>query len=83
MMAWIRTVAEGEAEGKLAPMYDAAMKRAGRVYGIVRLMSIQPEILQASMGFYQACTTHPRSPLSRCFRELVAVHVSRLNNCFY
>ncbi len=82
-MAWIETVAEGEATGRLAPIYQSAQQRAGRVFGIVRLMSPQPEILQTSMGLYQAATTHPKSPLSRWFRELVAVHVSRLNDCFY
>ncbi len=82
-MAWIKTINPGDAEGRLAPIYSSAMQRAGRVYGIVKLMSLQPEILQASMGLYQAATTHPKSPLSRWFRELIAVHVSRLNNCFY
>jgi alkylhydroperoxidase family enzyme len=82
-MAWIRTIAEGEATGALAPIYKAAMERAGRVFGILRVMSLQPEILKASMGFYTASTTHPRSPLPRWFRELVALHVSRLNGCFY
>lgn len=82
-MAWIETVPVGRAQGRLAPIYDAAMDRAGRVFGIVRLMSLQPEVLQASMGLYMATTTHPRSPLPRWFRELIAVHVSRLNDCFY
>lgn len=82
-MAWIETVALDEAEGRLASVYDAAMQRAGRIYGIVRLMSPQPEILQASMGLYAATTTHRKSPLPRWFRELIAVRVSRLNDCFY
>ncbi len=82
-MAWIRTVPEGEAEGPLAPIYDAAIQRAGKVFGIMRLMSIEPTTLDSSMGFYMATTTHPKSPLPRWFRELVAVHVSRLNRCFY
>ena len=82
-MAWIRTVPEGKAEGALAPIYDAAVHRAGKVFGILRVMSINPTILKASMAFYSATTTHPRSPLPRWFRELVAVHVSRLNDCFY
>ena len=82
-MAWIRTVPEGEATGALKPIYDAAVERAGRVYGILRVMSLEPSALKASMGLYMATTTHPRSPLSRWFRELVAVHVSRLNDCFY
>ena len=82
-MAWIHTVPEGQAQGRLAPIYTAALERAGRVFGILRLMSIQPEILHTSMGLYTSTTTHPRSPLPRWFRELVAVQVSRLNDCFY
>ena len=82
-MAWIRTVAQGEAKGQLAPIYDAAMERAGRVYGIVRLMSLDPRTLQASLGLYGATTTSRNAPLPRWFRELIAVTVSRLNHCFY
>ena len=82
-MAWIRTIPEDEAEGRLKRTYDAAIGRAGRVHGIVRLMSLQPEVLDASLGLYAAVTTSPRSPLPRWFRELVAVHVSRANDCFY
>lgn len=82
-MAWIRTIADDEAQGRLAQIYKAAIQRAGRVYGIVRLMSLQPDLLQASMGFYMASTTSPQSPLPRWFRELIAVWVSRLNDCFY
>lgn len=82
-MAWIRTVPDAEAEGRLGRAYAAARGRAGRVFGIVRLMSIQPEILDASMGLYQATTTSRGSPLPRWFRELVAVTVSRTNDCFY
>ncbi len=82
-MAWIRTVEPGDAEGQLEKIYDAAIQRAGRVYGILKVMSIEPHVLQASMGFYQATTLSPRSALPRWFRELIAVTVSRLNDCFY
>jgi alkylhydroperoxidase family enzyme len=82
-MAWIRTIADDEAEGALAKQYRDAIARAGKVYGIVRLMSLEPGILHASMGLYAATTVAPRSPLPRWFRELIAVHVSRLNQCHY
>ncbi len=82
-MAWIRTIAEGEAKGALKPIYDAALERAGRVYGIVRLMSLEPRTLQASMGLYGATTTRRNAPLPRWFRELIAVEVSRANQCHY
>lgn len=82
-MAWIHTVGDDEAQGDLAKLYREAVARAGKVFGIVRLMSLDPEILRASMGMYGATTTSPRSVLPRWFRELVAVTVSRLNHCHY
>ena len=82
-MAWIRTIEPDGAEGSLKAYYDAAIARAGKVFGIVKLMSIEPRALQASMGLYTATVTHPKSPLPRWFRELIAVTVSRLNQCFY
>lgn len=82
-MAWIRTIEPGEAQGQLKAYYDAAIERSGKVYGIVKLMSLEPRTLQASMGLYMAAVTHPKAPLPRWFRELLAVTVSRLNQCFY
>lgn len=82
-MSWISTVAPADAQGPLKRLYDAALARAGKVFGIVRVMSLEPSTLQASMGLYAATTTAPRSPLPRWFRELVAVEVSRANSCRY
>ncbi len=82
-MAYISTVSDDDAEGRVAKLFDAARKRAGRVFGIVRLMSLDPSILEASMGLYAATTTSPRSPLPRWFRELIAVRVSTTNHCQY
>ena len=82
-MAWIRTIDTSDARGRLRSIYDAALERAGKVFGIIKLMSLQPAALEASMSLYAATTTSPRSPLPRWFRELVAVTVSRLNHCFY
>lgn len=82
-MAWIRTIEPGEAEGRLQRTYDAATARAGRVYGILRLMSLDPAILDAAMGLYMATTTSPAVALPRWFRELIAVTVSRINRCHY
>ena len=81
-MAWIRTVRQGEAEGELRRHYDAAVARAGKVYGIVRLMSPNPAVLEAAMAFYRAAMFGP-SPLSRAQREMLATVVSRVNGCHY
>ena len=82
-MAWIKQVSDDDAQGLLAKQFAAARGRAGRVAGIVRLMSLDPSILDASMRMYAATTTSPRSVLPRWFRELIAMEVSAANDCFY
>ena len=81
-MTWIRTLQDDEAQGRLRKLYDAALERAGRVFGIVRAMSLTPATLDASMGLYRA-VMFGRSPLSRQQREMLAVVVSRANDCHY
>ncbi len=81
-MTWIRTVSDEEATGGLAAMFDAARRRAGRVFNIVRSMSLNPPVLEASMQFYRAAM-FGKSPLSRAQREMVAVVVSEKNRCLY
>jgi alkylhydroperoxidase family enzyme len=81
-MSWIRTVKAGEAEGPLRRLYDAAVERAGKVFGIVRLMSLSPPILDASMGLYRTLM-HGPSALTRRHREMLAVVTSRANDCHY
>jgi alkylhydroperoxidase family enzyme len=81
-MPWIKTIAPGEATGRLKKSYDAAMQRAGRVFGIVRTMSLAPPVLDASMGLYLRIM-HAKEGLERAQRELLATVVSRTNGCHY
>ena len=81
-MAWIRTVAPGEARGPLRESYERAVARAGRVYGIVSAMSLSPGTLDASMGLYRTVMFGPGG-LSRRQREMLAVVVSAKNACHY
>lgn len=81
-MSYIRTVSDAEATGRLAAAFEAARTRAGRVYNVVRLMSPNPAVLDASMGLYLAVMKGP-SPLSRARREMLATVVSKENGCHY
>ena len=81
-MPWIKTVPDHEATGRLAKSYRAAIERAGRVFGIVRAMSLAPEVMDASMALYQRVMYAPEG-LSRRQREMLAVIVSRTNECHY
>jgi uncharacterized peroxidase-related enzyme len=78
----LRLIEEGEATGALKAEYDAAIARAGKVFNIVKAMSLNPETLRASMELYRA-VMFGRSELSRAQRELLAVVVSRANDCHY
>ena len=81
-MAWIRTVSDGEARGALARSFAAAIRRAGRVYGIVRAMSLAPAVLDASLELYQR-VMFAKEGLARYQCEMLAVVVSRVNACHY
>jgi alkylhydroperoxidase family enzyme len=81
-MAYIRQVADEEAKGACKRELDAARRRAGRVWNIVRVMTPNPDVLRASMQLYQAVMYGP-SELSRKQRELLAVVVSHGNGCTY
>lgn len=81
-MAYIRLVPVDEAEGLLRRIYDAAIRRAGKLFNIVRTMSPNPAVLEASMELYRRIMFGP-SGLSRREREMLAVVVSAANACHY
>jgi hypothetical protein len=81
-MSHIRIVAPEEATGELKRLYDAAVKRAGRVYNVVRIQSLEPRVLASSIGLYQALMLGPGT-LPRRIREMLATVVAREMDCFY
>ena len=81
-MPHIRLIDVDEATGLLAEEYDAAIERAGKVFNIVKAMSLRPGVLRASMALYREIMFGP-SGLSRQERELLAVVVSNANACVY
>ena len=83
IMPFIKTTDAADASGLLKRLYDAAMKRAGKVFQVIRIQSPRPETLRASTQLYMEVMHSPKSPLSRARREMIAVVVSRLNECHY
>jgi uncharacterized peroxidase-related enzyme len=82
-MPWIRTVPPEEASGLLRQIYDAAIRRAGRVFNVVRLQSLRPKVLQALTQLYLELMRSPEGALTRAQREMIAVVVSATNGCHY
>ena len=81
-MAHLRLTDVDEATGPLKAEYDAAIGRAGKVFNIVKAMSLSPDVLHRSIELYKGVMLGP-SKLSRQERELLATVVSRENECHY
>ncbi|MGH2592242.1 MAG: hypothetical protein ACRDGG_01875 [Anaerolineae bacterium] len=79
---WIETVSPDAATGAVKHEYDAAIKRAGRIWNIVRAMSPNASAMRASMAFYTSIM-HGASGLSRVQREALATIASQANRCHY
>ena len=81
-MPWIKQIPVAEASGLLKGEFDKALRRAGRVWHIVHIMSVNPRALRDSIGFYITIMMG-ESPLTRVQREMLATVVSAENHCHY
>ena len=81
-MPWIEVIEPKDATGELQQEYDEAVRRAGKVFNILKVQSLNPDTLRASMQMYRAAMFGP-SGLSRAEREMLATVVSWANHCFY
>ena len=81
-MAYIDLVKPEDAADLVQVEYEKGIRRSGRVYNILKIMSRSPQALQASMRMYLAIM-FGESELSRAQREMLAAVVSWMNDCFY
>jgi alkylhydroperoxidase family enzyme len=81
-VSWIPQVPIDQASGLLKSLFDAALKRAGRVWNIVHVMSINPPAMRDSIRFYSTIMSAD-SPLTRIQREMLATVVSAELECHY
>lgn len=80
---WVRWILNNEAAGLLKKEYDSAIKRAGKVWNIVRVQSLRPAALHASIRLYGSVVHQSTPHLDRPAREMIAVVVSQANQCHY
>ena len=81
-MPYIQQITIDRATGQVKKELEKAIKRAGRVWNIVQIMSLNGRVMKSSMEMYGA-TMFAESPLSRQQREMLAVVVSKANGCVY
>ena len=81
-MTYIKTIDIDDAEGIVKNEYDKGIRRSGRVYNILKIMSRSPAALKESMRLYLAIM-FGESELTRAQREMIATVVSQVNHCKY
>ena len=68
-MAWIKVINYEDAVGLLKIEYEAAVKRASKLWNIVKVMSLNPNTLQGSMRLYKTIM-FGKSPLTWSARDV-------------
>ena len=81
-MSWIKEVEYVNADEKLKPIYDDLIRSRGKVSNILKVHSLNPEALKTHLDLYMSLM-FGKSGISRKERELIAVVVSRADNCEY
>jgi len=81
-MPYIKQITIDQATGLVKKELEKAVARAGRVWNIVQIMSLNGRAMKSAMEMYGA-TMFADSPLTRAQREMLAVVVSKANHCVY
>ncbi len=81
-MAYIDVVEYDESEGKLREIYDDLIISRGKLADVHTIQSLNPESIVNHMDLYMT-VMFGKSPLRRVQREMIAVVVSKSNECDY
>jgi uncharacterized peroxidase-related enzyme len=81
-MAFIKTIAPEDADGELKGIYDALISSRGKIAEVHKIQSLNPASIVGHMDLYMTIM-YGKSPLKRVRREMMAVVVSKANNCDY
>lgn len=81
-MSRISIIQPEEATGRLKEIYDQLNKQRGQIAEVHKMQSLRPESIVKHMDLYMEIM-YSKSELSRAQREIMAVVVSKTNNCDY
>ena len=83
MAAWIKMIADDEADETLKPFFDRVRTPHGTVDNVMRAHSLRPHTMDGHVVLYRSVLHNPDNTLPFWFLEVVASYVSILNNCDY
>lgn len=81
-MARIKVISHKESDGELKDIYDHLVKTRGKLAAVHQIQSLNPPTIMQHMDLYMG-VMFGASPLKRYQREMMAVVVSKANNCDY
>ncbi len=81
-MAYIEVIQPEEVSGKLKTIYDDLIKSRGKLAEVHKIQSLNPESIVNHMDLYMTIM-FGKSELKRYQREMMAVIVSKCNDCHY
>jgi alkylhydroperoxidase family enzyme len=82
-MAWIETFREDKWTGELQDVYPSVVDRqTSRVDNILQVHSLNPRAMKAHRALYESAMAGTKT-LRKVERELIALVVSKINECHY
>jgi uncharacterized peroxidase-related enzyme len=81
-MPRIKVIPHEEATGRLKEIYDDIVQSRGKLAEVHKIQSLHPESIVKHMDLYMEIM-YSKSSLTRAEREMIAVVVSRANECTY
>lgn len=81
--AWIEVIAESDAQGELAELYDELRSNVtGHVDHVMAIHSLHPQSMRDHQQLYRTLM-YGAGDLTRPEREMIGVVVSAVNRCHY
>ncbi|MEM7321292.1 MAG: peroxidase-related enzyme [Pseudomonadota bacterium] len=83
MSAWIRMIADEDADDTLKAALDMARTPHGTVDNVMRIHSLRPSTMNGHVVLYRACLHDESNAVPMWFQEVISAYVSVLNDCPY
>jgi len=81
-MPLIEVIQPEQAQGELKKVYDNLISSRGKLAEVHKIQSLNPKSIVGHMDLYMTLL-YGKSPIRRVYREMIAVVVSKANNCEY
>ena len=83
MAAWIKMVADGDADPQLREVLDLARTPHGTVDNVMRVHSLRPSTMRGHVVLYRAALHDDANTIPMWLQETISSYVSVINDCAY